>query len=195
MYTIIGGVRSRAFRVLWMLEELGVDYQHEASAPRSERLTALYPAGKIPVLLDDDAVLTDSTAILTYLADKHGALTFPAGTIDRAKQDGHTHFILDEMDALLWTAARHTFILPEEKRVEAVKDSLRWEYERSLERLETRLGDGPFLMGETVTVPDLIAAHCIGWASSAKFPDPSPRLQAYADNLRARPAFKTAAGL
>ena len=146
-------------------------------------------------MLVGDAVLTDSTAILTYLADKHGALTFPAGTIKRARQDGHTHFILDEMDALLWTAARHTFILPEEKRVEAVKDSLKWEYGRSLERLEARLGDGPFLMGETVTVPDLIAAHCIGWAASAKFPAPSAKLQAYANDMRARPAFKKAADL
>jgi len=195
MYTIFGGVRSRAFRVLWMLEELGLDYKHEAAAPRSEGVTALYPAGKVPVLLDGDAVLTDSTAILTYLADKHGALTFPAGTIERAKQDGHTHFILDEMDALLWTAARHTFILPEDKRVEAVKDSLKWEYERSLERLDSRLGNGPFLMGETVTVPDLIAAHCLGWATSAKFPEPSANLQAYVNDMRARPAFRKASSL
>lgn len=195
MYTLIGGVRSRAFRVLWLLEELGVHYTHQASAPRSESVTALYPAGKVPVLLDGDAVLTDSTAIMTYLADKHGALTFPAGTIERAQQDGHTHFILDEMDAILWTAARHSFILPEEQRVEAIKEPLKWEFERSLQRLEERLGDGPYLMGETVTIADLIATHCGGWAAGAKFPAPSARLSAYFDSLRDRPAFKTAMGL
>jgi glutathione S-transferase len=195
MYTIIGGVRSRAFRVLWMLEELGQPYKHEAAAPRSEGVTAFYPAGKVPILLDGDAVLTDSTAILTYLADKHGALTFPAGTIERAKQDGHTHFILDEMDSLLWTAARHSLILPEDKRVEAIKEPLKWEYESSLERLDTRLGSGPFLMGKTLTVPDLIATHCINWAVSAKFPSPSARVQAYVDDMRARATFQKAASL
>ena len=192
MYTIIGGVRSRTLRVLWMLEELGLEYTHHPAAPRSDDVTAHYPAGKIPVLLDGDVALTDSTAILTYLADKHSALTFPAGSLERARQDGHTQFALDEMDALLWTAARHSFILPEEHRVPAVKDSLKWEYQRSLERLEHRVGDGPFLMGETMTVPDIVVAHCAGWAANADFPTPSAILQVYIDRLRGRDAFKRA---
>ena len=126
MYTVIGGIRSRTLRVLWMLEELGLEYTHHAAAPRSDEVTALYPAGKIPVLLDGETPITDSTAILTYLADKHGQLTYPAGTTTRAIQDGHTHFILDEIDALLWTAARHSFILPEELRSEtAIKAARR----------------------------------------------------------------------
>ncbi len=128
MYTVIGGIRSRALRVLWMLEELGEPYTHIAAAPRSDEVTALNPSGKIPVLLDGDATLTDSTAILTYLADKHGQLTYPAGTIDRARQDGITHFVLDEMDAILWTASRHSFVLPEDLRVPQIKDSLKWEF-------------------------------------------------------------------
>ena len=59
-------------RVLWALEELGLEYIHHSAAPRSEQVRALNPLGKIPILVDGDAVLTDSTAILTYLADKHG---------------------------------------------------------------------------------------------------------------------------
>ncbi|MCG6904700.1 MAG: glutathione S-transferase family protein [Rhodobacter sp.] len=192
MYTIIGGVRSRTLRVLWMLEELEQPYTHQPAAPRSDEVTALYPAGKVPVLVVDGTPLTDSTAILTFLADRHSALTYPAGTLDRARQDGHTQFLLDELDALLWTASRHSFILPEELRVSAIKDSLKWEYERSLQRLESRLGDGPYLMGDTMTVPDIIAAHCAGWAVSANFPEPSARLQDYFDGLRGRDAFRRA---
>ena len=192
MYTVIGGVRSRTFRVLWMLEELGQPYQHMPAAPRSDEVVAHNPAGKVPVLLDGATPLTDSTAILTYLADKHGAFTFPAGTLERAQQDGHTQFLLDELDALLWTASRHSFILPEELRVSAIKDSLKWEYERSLQRLEWRLGDGPYLMGETMTVPDIIAAHCGGWAVVAKFPPPGDALKPYFDRLRERDAYKRA---
>lgn len=192
MYTVIGGVRSRTLRVLWMLEELGQPYTHLPAAPRSDEVKAHYPAGKVPVLLEDGVALTDSTAILTYLADKHAQFTFPAGTLDRARQDGHTQFLLDELDALLWTASRHSFILPEELRVGAIKDSLKWEYEHSLARLEHRLGDGPFLMGKAMTVPDIIAAHCAGWAVSAKFPQPNARIQGYFDALRSRPAFERA---
>jgi glutathione S-transferase len=189
MYTVIGGIRSRALRVLWMLEELGEPYTHNAAAPRSDEVTALNPSGKVPVLLDGDAALTDSTAILTYLADKHGQLTYHAGTIDRARQDGITHFVLDEMDALLWTASRHSFILPEERRVPQIKDSLKWEFERSIDRLAQKLGDGPFLMGETMTIPDIIATHCGNWAVSAKFPLQNDRVNAYFDRMRARPAL------
>ncbi len=189
MYTVIGSVKSRTLRVLWMLEELGVDYDHQPASPHSPEVRALNPLGKVPVLLDDGHTFTDSTAIMTYLADKHGELTFPAGSQKRAVQDGHTGFLLDEFDACLWTAARHSFVLPEEKRVPAVKDSLKWEFERSQKQFAERLGGRKFLMGETMTIPDIIAAHCGGWAVSAKFPISEPIFRDYFTRLRSRPAF------
>ena len=190
MYTVIGGLRSRTFRVLWMLEELGQEYEHRPAAPQSDDVNALNPSGKVPVLLDGDAVLTDSTAIMTYLADRHGALTYPAGSLDRARQDGHTQFILDEMDATLWTASRHSFILPEEMRVPQIKDSLKWEFERALGRLADRLDGRDYLMGDRATIPDLIATHCGNWAVSAKFPEPPAPVAAYFDRMRARDAYR-----
>ncbi len=193
MLTLIGNTKSRTFRVLWMLEELGLEYEHHPESPRSDRVRGLNSLGKIPVLIDGDAVLTDSTAILTYLADKHGKLTFPAGTIQRAKQDSHTFFLLDEFDACLWAAARHSFILPEDRRVPEVKDALKWEFERSQKHFVDRLADGPWLMGEDFTIPDIIAAHCGGWAINARFPVTEPAFRDYIDGARARPAFKRAA--
>ena len=112
-------------------------------------MLALNPSGKVPVFKDGDLVLTDSTAIMTYLADKHGGLTHAAGTPDRARQDALTHCILDEIDAVLWTAARHSFILPKEQRVADVKPSLMWEYAHNIERLMNRL-EGPYLMGDNL---------------------------------------------
>lgn len=190
MYTVIGGLRSRTFRVLWLLEELGQGYEHRAAAPRSDEVRAHNTSGKIPVLLDGTEALTDSVAIMTYLTDKYGQFTMPAGTIERAHQDGHTQFISDEMDAALWTAARHSFVLPEEKRVPQIKDSLKWEYDRALNRLAERLGAGPFLMGETMTIPDILATHCGNWAMNADFPEPPKPVADYFDRMRARPAFK-----
>ena len=81
MYQVVGTIRSRAFRVLWMLEELGEPYEHVPAQPRSEQASEVNPAGKVPTLVDNGVAITDSTAIIQYLADKHGALTFPAGTI------------------------------------------------------------------------------------------------------------------
>lgn len=192
MYTVIGTVNSRALRVLWALEELEQPYELTVAPPRSEVARAHNPSGKIPALLVDGTILTDSTAIVTYLADRYGALTQPAGTLARAQQDALTHKILDEMDAVLWTAARHSFILPEEHRVPEVKESLKWEFARTCTEIADRLGDGPFLCGEAMTVPDILLTHCIGWAMSAKFPIHEDRLTAYARRMRDRPAYQRA---
>ena len=189
MYTVIGTARSRAMRVLWMLEELEQPYEHVPAAPRSPEALAASPTGKVPALRDGGEVLTDSVAIMTFLADRHGALTHPAGTHARARQDAATHLVLDEFDAVLWAAARHSFVLPEERRVPAVKETLRWEIARAGERLERMLGDAPFLAGDTITVPDILAVHCLGWASAAKMDPGSARLAEWAAGLRERPAF------
>lgn len=192
MYTVIGTAKSRAFRVLWALEELGQPYEHLPCPPRSEPVQEINPQGKIPVLIEGDTAITDSTAIMTYLADKHGGLTFPPGTLDRARQDSLTHFLLDEFDAVLWTAARHTFVLPEDLRHGEIKTSLRWEFNRSQKALVSRMRGGPFLMGEVMTVADILLTHCCTWAIAAKFPIEEPRLQDYLAMIGTHPAYARA---
>ena len=191
MYTVIGGTKTRAFRVMWMLEELGQPYDLNPAAPRSDEAREYNPSGKIPALLDGDEVLTDSVAIMTYLADKHGALTAPAGTPARARQDAMTFWLIDEFDAVLWAAAKHSFVFPEEARVPAIKDSLKAEFERAAKTLSDRL-EGPFLMGDQITLPDLLAVHCINWSIGAKFPRVDDKLNLWAKSLRERPAFLAA---
>ncbi|TCL00680.1 glutathione S-transferase [Shimia isoporae] len=190
MYEVIGSATSRAFRVMWLLEELGQPYEHAPENPHSDRVKELNPSGKIPVLMDGDTLLTDSTAILTYLADKHGALTYPAGTVERAKQDGFTQMILDEIEGLLWTASRHTFILPKDKRVPELKDTLIWEFERNIRNVMSR-ANGPYLMGEMFTVPDIILTQCATWAKVAGFPTDNEAVVNYIKGTRSRPAFRT----
>jgi glutathione S-transferase len=192
MYRVIGTVKSRAFRVLWMLEELGQNYELIAASPRSDAARKYNPLGKIPALVDGDAVLTDSVAIMTYLADKHHALTAPAGTPDRARQDAMTLWLIDDIDALLWTGGKHTFVLPEKMRVPTIIPTLHLEFTRNANTLAERLGDGEFLMGDSITLPDLLAVHCLGWAFAAGFPEIPEPLKAYTKRLRARPAFRSA---
>lgn len=191
MLKLLGSKNSRAFRVLWMLEELGLDYTFEAAAPRSDAVRALNPTGKIPVLVADGEVLTDSVAIMTYLADREGRLTYPAGTPARARQDAFTQRVHDDFDAPLWTAARHSFILPEEHRVPAIKPSLRWEVARHAAQLAGEV-EGPFLMGEEMTVPDLVMAHCLSWAKVAKFDLGVPFWEEYGARMQSRPAYARA---
>ena len=196
-YTVIGHAGSRAMRVLWALEELGLPYAHDPALPRSQEARAASPDGKIPALRvadgDGEATLTDSVAILTYLADRHGALTHPPGTLMRARQDAMTQFAVCEMDAVLWALAKHSFVLPEERRVPEVKDALRWEAGRAERALERHLDGRAFLAGEALTVPDILAAHCVGWAVKAKVPPTSERVRAWAASLRERPAHARAA--
>ncbi len=193
MYQVIGTGKSRAFRVLWLLEELGERYEHIAVNPHSEGVTPFNPAGKVPVLIVDGTPITDSTAILTYLADRHGGLTHPAGSLDRARQDSLTQLVLDEFDAALWLAARHSFVLPEEMRLAAIKNTLRWEFERSQNTLVHRMAEKGFLMGERITVPDIILTHCLTWALNARFPITEHRLTDYLEAMRKRPAYQRAA--
>ena len=137
MYKVIGSAKTRAMRVIWMLNELDVPYEIDPVRPRDAKLTAINPTGKVPVLQDGDDYVIDSTAICQYLADKHGALTFKAGTIARAHQDSFTRFALDDCEQPLWTAAKHTFVLPKELCVEDVKkrraastSTRRWQHSR-----------------------------------------------------------------
>jgi len=189
MYTVIGSVKSRAFRVMWMLEKLGQPYEVNPASPRSEEARKFNPSGKIPALLDGDDVLTDSVAIMQYLADKHGALTAAAGTPARARQDAMLFWLIDEFDAILWAAAKHSFVFPEDQRVPVIKDSLKAEFARSATQLANRL-DGPFLMGDAITVPDLLAVHCINWSIGAGFEPVDERLAEWASGLRKRDSFK-----
>lgn len=192
MYQVIGHSFTRSFRVMWALEELGQDYDYIACKPYSPEALAANPLGKVPALRIGDDVITDSSAILAYLADKHGALTAPAGTLERAHQDGVMHMVLDEMDAILWTAARHSFILPEEKRVPEVKPSLAWEFKRNCDRL-LQVKKGAFIMGDEMTIVDIVAGHCIKWAASAKFQVEDEQLLAYVAMFTEREAYKRAA--
>lgn len=189
MYQVVGHLASRAFRVFWVLEELGVPYENLNEVAHSDRVKALNPSGKIPVLIDGDVALTDSAAIMSFLADKYGALTFAAGTHDRARQDAFLHRINDELDAVLWTATRHAKYLPDEHRVPEVTPSLKWEFARNADRIADEL-TGEFLMGDQMTVPDILLAHCLLWAKKADFPIPRQELLDYLGRMTARDAFK-----
>ena len=192
MYKLIGSPKTRSFRVLWMLEELGLEYEMISVGPRSEEIMAHNPGGKVPAFQVDDKTIIDSSAIIQYLADVHGQHTFAAGSIERAQQDSFLHFANDELDANCWLVARHSFVLPKELRVDKIIKSCKWEWDRAMEVLEIRLGDNQYVMGDKFTVPDIIIAHVAGWAKFCNYEWPDNKVGEYFKRVRSRPAFMKA---
>ena len=188
MYQIIGHPASRAGRVIWMMEELGVDYEIVPVGPHSDKINEINPSGKLPALLVDGEVVIDSVAICQFLADKHGKLTHPAGTIERAHQDSFTQFACDDVEYGLWTEAKHRFVYPEQHRIEGIKGICAWEFGRAMKVLEKRFGDGPFITGTEFTVPDLLLGDMGRWGRAIEFEIPEGKLSDYFDRVLERPA-------
>ena len=91
MIRVYGTSNTRAFRVLWMLEELGVPYElvktdFHTGATRAPEFLKLNPNGRVPVLQDGELVLFESLAINLYLAETYGRDSlWPKGASDRAR--------------------------------------------------------------------------------------------------------------
>ncbi len=188
MYQVIGTARSRAMRVFCMLEELEQDYEIIEATPGSEKATEFNPSGKVPALIDGDNIIYDSVAIMQYLADKHGKLTAPCGTVERAVQDSFVHFANDEMDSVLWLSQKHLSYYPEKVRLPDVRYAAEWDYLRALRTLGERLGDKQFVMGDEISVPDILISHCAGWAAGLRFPKPKEHVAEYLRRINERPA-------
>ncbi|HHL41996.1 MAG TPA: glutathione S-transferase family protein [Hellea balneolensis] len=193
MYTVIGNPKTRAIRVLWMLEELGLEYDINPAAPGSDEAKKFNPSGKVPALKVGDDVIVDSVAICQFLADKHGELGYPAGTIERAHMDSFIHFVADEVDHACWVWAKHDWIYPEGLKAENVKPACELEFNKAMAHLEERLGDKKYVMGDKFTVPDILLGQCASWGEGmCKFTLPGGKVGAYFDRVRARPALARA---
>jgi len=109
---------TRSIRVLWTLRELDVEFEFVTVDPTkgelgSPEFLAVNPAGKLPALVDGDFVLTESVAIVLYLAEKYpekGLL--PSGLRARAEVNRWLLFSATELEQPIWRIARHTVLYP-----------------------------------------------------------------------------------
>lgn len=195
MYTVIGYGGTRAFRVLWMLEELGLPYEHERLMPFTDAARARTPGGRVPALeLAEGRMLVDSTAILTFLADRHDGLTFPAGSVERARQDAVMFRVLECLDEPLmhWTLMMHRQGDP---IAGAVRDWLHRRIGSGMDSVGNVLEDGPWAMGDVFTIADIVLGHCLRWAERYEQQVRHPRLRAHLDQVERRSAYRTADAL
>lgn len=191
---LYGAGSSRWVRPYWTLQELGVPFEAvrlnlRGGENRSPEFLALNPFGAVPALVDGDLVLSQSSAICTYLADKYPekGLAPPAGTADRGRYDQWVAFAISDLEQPLWRIARHTFRYPEEKRSPAEKALAADDFRNLARTLEPLLGE--YAVCGRFTVADIMLAYTLRWSERLNLLDDFPRLQEYAARHIARPAF------
>jgi glutathione S-transferase len=184
---------TRSIRVRWTLQELGVKFDSvpvnlPAGEHRRPEFLAINPAGKIPVLVDGDLALTESVAIVLYLAEKYPDKgLIPADLTGRAEVNRWLLFAATELEQPLWRIARHTALYPEDQRLPGDVSIAREEFKAMAAVLEKHLRGRQFVIGERVTVADFVTAYTLDWANEYRLFDDFPTLRTYMERLYARP--------
>jgi glutathione S-transferase len=184
---------TRSIRARWMLQELGVDFEAitvnlQTGEHRSPAFLKINPAGKLPVLVDDDLVLTESVAIVLYLAEKYPHKGFlPIDIKQRSQVYRWLLFAATELEQPLWRIARHTALYPEPLRLTAEVSLARQDFTDMVAVLEEHMQESKFIVGNTVTVADFVCAYTLDWANEVGLLDGCPQLLRYMERMYARP--------
>lgn len=192
MIKLYGSGQSRSFRALWALEEAQVAFEYvevTRDLLASEAYLSLNPQSKIPTLVDDDLVLTESAAIVSYAAACSEHVLVPADSRARAQFDDMCYFIMTDFEQPLWTIGKHRFALPEEHRREVVLETARWEFAKSQDALLQRMSDRRFAVGDQFTMADVLLAQTLNWALRFEM-DVDGSLVEYKDRQYERDACK-----
>ncbi len=193
---------TRALRIAWLLEELGLPYALERfalgdPAMRDPRYRAVHPMGRVPALEDGDVTLFESGAIVQYLLARHGngrlhpaadAPEFPAYLQWLHYAEGmimpHVNIVTVE-----------TILLPPDRRNEVNVKRARKLLTQMLGAVNDRLTDHDHLAGD-FTAADIMTGHAvIGAVRSGADVSDLPHIQPYIDRLTARPALERALAL
>lgn len=197
MITVYG--RGRGFRVVWLLEELGVTYRLRdvdmlAGVENDAEFLRVNPAGFIPALVDGDVTMVESVAIMEYLLARHGPTslapqpaspTFPA----------YLQFLhLGEAGmaaSLYWVLNARRLPTEAERMNPTARHALR-QYANRLGIVRRRLGEVPYLAGDAFTVADISVAYALDMAEFYAEIVPGDVEGAYMGRLRERPAYRRA---
>ena len=189
---------SRSFRVLWMLEELGLDYdivRHSIrdGSLRAPEVLALSPAGRAPALEMDGTAIFESGAILEHLAETHpeAGLHRAPGDADRVRYLQGLHFAETMASLVENLNLSHVFLRPPAKPSVPVLKVTTARLRATLAGLEAMLGDGDHLAGG-FSAADVMMGFNLRSVPRYVRMDVFPRAVAYTERLAARPAFAAA---
>lgn len=202
MITVYGRATSSNVQlVMWMIGELGLehrrlDYGHAFGGTDTPEYRAMNPMGRVPAMREtqpggEDLVMFESGAIARYLAGRYGTDPFwPEDPARRAALDVWAEWIKVTFapafaQPIFWALLNH----PRGQGRGAVRDAA--EALMPLAQiLDRRLGEGPWLAGETFTFADIWAGHLLYRYTVLDFDKaPTPSLDAYYGRLAERPAF------
>lgn len=206
MIRLYGSPITRAQRVMWMLEELGLEYEQLGAGvptllgelvPREE-IERLNPSGKVPVLVDGDQVLTESFGINLYLAMCYESELTPRSTEEWAKAFQWTTWVATEVERDLGISIglrRSGMISRAPDRLREHEAFAQWGARMALGTLETALAAEPWLVGGRFTVADLNIASLLALAPPAGIAfDDLPRVRKWLGECLARPAARSVWG-
>lgn len=192
---------GRAMRVLWMLEELGLAYEHHPVGARtgetkSDDYTRLNPKQKIPTFRHGDLILTESPAIVTYLADAFDPPTgfhAPRDPAGRAKVNEWVVFTAMELDAhSLYVIRRHDALRDIYGEAPEAVASAKEYYLKQLGAVAPRVAAaGVYLFGEEFSIADIMFMTVLDWGRMYGI-DLPPALSAYQRRVGERPAYRRA---
>jgi glutathione S-transferase len=186
---------ARGLRVIWQCEEMGLPYEVETVAfPTPEAYRQRNRLGTVPFLEDDDVAMTESVAMMVYLAQTYGPTPL-LPTRDPARMARVielTVFAEATFGAGLSTLMAAHFAAPvAEKESWSIRhqDQLT---DRALHFIENALGEYPFLTGIDLTLADMAIATGLGMWKGALGREIPERLETWRDRLIARPAYQRA---
>lgn len=203
---------SRSQRILWLLEELGVDYEvrryprDPTSGLAPDSLKAVHPLGKSPVITDDGLTIAESGAIVEYLVGKYddGTLRPPDGSAARRAYTYWLHYaegtfmplmIVSLILGRIETAPMPFFVKPVARGIVAkVRDGyLDRNVRANLLFMEASLSDSGWFSGATMTAADIQMSFPVEAAEVRTRLDPDyPKLREFLDRIRERPAYQRA---
>ena len=197
---IYGIARTRAFRVLWIAKEIGLDYEHlpieigDAGA-RSPEYLAINPNGRLPVIVDNGFVLFESLAITLYLAKKHSNGKLYPGTLeDEARAWQWSLWAVTEVDRGVNIWSLHSIRLPAAERDAAKRDEALKVLVAPFKVLDAAVAKQQYLLGNDFTVADLNVAAVISRSIDMDL-SAVPNLKAWLTRCLERPAAREALAL
>ena len=199
MITLYHCVSARSFRVLWMLEEIGLPYDLRMLAfpPRVHHkdFLALNPRGTVPLFIDGAVRMTESAAICQYLAQQYAPATLGV-TPDETNYADYLNY-LHMSDATLTfpqtLVLRYSRFEPPERQLpQVVEDYGKW-FQARLRTLEPLLAARPFLCVERFTAADVAVGYALMLAELLGLHERfTPAVTAYWLRLRAREGYQRA---
>jgi glutathione S-transferase len=197
---IYGIARTRAFRALWVANELGLDYEHLPieigdEGARAPQFLALNPNGRLPFIADGNFVLFESLAITLYLAKKYGNGTLYPGTLQGEAQAWQWSFwAISEVDRGVNIWSLHALRLPPAERDAAKREEALRVLEAPFRVLDAAVTKSPYLIGDDFTVADLNVVAVISRAIDMELAA-VPHLKAWLTRCLERPAARAAVAL